>query len=121
MPAPMISQQPEWLTLLHAQLADGKSVSQIARETGVARPSLSMVLNGSYPAASLEKFTQKQGPKILKCYRKKVLCPHLNVGISAEECAAHANAPMTMSNPQKLRHWHACQSCRLNPTKERLS
>ena len=41
--------EPEWITLLREQQAKGKSVSQIARETGMKRPSLSMLLNGTYP------------------------------------------------------------------------
>ena len=37
----------EWVKLLKDQLRKGKSISQIARETGMARPSVSMLLSGT--------------------------------------------------------------------------
>ncbi|MBC9246714.1 hypothetical protein H4P12_08310 [Paracoccus sp. 11-3] len=108
--------EPEWVTLLRAERAKGKSVSQIARETEMARPSVSMLLNGTYPANSLDLATRKHGPRIVRIYRDQVLCPHLREGIGAAECEAYASAPMSTSNPEKLRHWRACLHCPLNPT-----
>lgn len=103
--------EPEWLILLRQEQAKGKSVSQIARETGMARPSVSMLLSGTYPARSLDLVTRKFGAAVVKLYRDQVLCPHLHRGIAATECAAFACAPMSTSNPDKLRHWRACQRC----------
>ena len=48
----------EWVTLLKDQQRKGKSISQIARETGMARPSVSMLLSGTYPAQSLDLVTR---------------------------------------------------------------
>lgn len=107
--------EPEWVALLRAEQAKGKSVSQIARETGMARPSVSMLLSGTYPAQSLDLVTRKHGARIVQLYRDQVLCPHLRRGISAEVCRGHASAPMSTSNPEKLRHWQACRRCPLNP------
>lgn len=107
--------EPEWIGLLRAERAKGKSVSQIARETGMARPSLSMLLSGNYPAQSLDLVTAKHGARVVQVYRDEVLCPHLRVGIAIEACRAHARAPMSTSNPEKLRHWRACRTCHLNP------
>ncbi len=107
--------EPEWVTLLKAERAKGKSVSQIARETGMARPSVSMLLSGTYPAQSLDLATGKHGARIVRIYRDQVLCPHLRRGIGAEECSAFASAPMSTSSPEKLRHWQACRRCPLNP------
>lgn len=106
---------PEWLALLKDEQAKGKSVSQIARETGMARPSVSMLLSGTYPAQSLDLVTRKHGARIVRIYRDQVLCPHLHRGIGAAECASFAAAPMSTSNPDKLRHWAACRRCHLNP------
>ncbi|MFB2531006.1 hypothetical protein ACEYYA_02445 [Paracoccus sp. p3-h83] len=107
--------EPEWVALLRAEQAKGKSISQIARETGMARPSVSMLLSGKYPAQSLDLATRKHGARIVHLYRNQVLCPHLRTGISAETCATYARAPMSTSNPEKLRHWQACRRCLLNP------
>lgn len=109
--------QPEWLTLLRAERDKGKSVSQIARESGIARSSLSMLLSGTYPADSLDLVTRKHAARVVRRYREQVLCPHLNRGISAEVCRTHASAPMSTSNPERLRHWLACRKCPLNPVK----
>lgn len=109
---------PEWIALLKAERAKGKSVSDIARECGVARSSLSMLLSGTYPAASLALATSKHGARIVRIYRNQVLCPHLHRGIGAAECEAFARAPMSTSNPEKLRHWRSCRQCPLNPVNE---
>jgi len=108
---------PEWLALLRAQREEGKSVSQIARETGMKRPSVSMLLNGTYPAKSLDLVTRKHGARIVQLYRNKVACPHQRVGISHEECRRLACAPMSTSHPDKLAQWGACRKCDLNPLK----
>ncbi len=110
--------EPEWITLLREQQEKGKSVSQIAREIGMARPSVSMLLNGTYPAQSLDLVTRKHGARVVQLYRGQVLCPHLRRGIGAEECRSFAAAPMSTSNPEKLRHWEACRRCPLNPKGE---
>jgi len=111
--------EPEWLVLLKAQRANGKSISQIAREVDMARPSVSMLLKGTYPAQSLDLVSRKHGAKILKLYRNEVLCPHLRTGLSSEACQEYARRPMSTSNPDKLAHWSACRKCPFNPTKEK--
>lgn len=110
--------EPEWITLLREQKAKGKTVTQIAREVGMARPSVSMLLTGTYPAQSLDSVHRKHGARIVQLYRDQVLCPHLHRGIGAEECRTYAAAPMSTSNPEKLRHWQACRRCPLNPKGE---
>lgn len=111
----LVLADPEWLDLLKAQRAKGKSVSQIARETGMARASLSMLLSGTYPAQSLDLVSKKHGSHVLQIYRDQVLCPHLRRGIPIETCRANAEAPMSTSNPEKLQQWRACRRCPLNP------
>ncbi len=108
---------PEWIQLLRAEQAKGKSVSQISREIGMARPSVSMLLSGTYPAQSLDLVTAKHGSRVLSLYRDQVLCPHLHRGIGKAECQKLASAPMSRSHPEKLRQWRACQHCTLNPLK----
>lgn len=109
---------PEWLVLLKAQRGRGKSISDIARETGMARPSVSMLLSGTYPAQSLDLVSRKHGARIVRLYRDRILCPHQNRGITQEECRGHATAPMSTSNPAKLAQWRACRRCPLNPLQQ---
>lgn len=105
----------EWIALLRAEVAKpNKTITDVAREIGMKRPSLSLLLSGNYPA-KLNKVTEKFAAKVMRLYRHEVLCPHLRQGISDEACFAFANAPMSMSSPEKLRHYRACQRCPLNP------
>lgn len=110
---------PEWVELLRAEARKGKSIAEIAREVGMARPSVSMLINGTYPAKSLDLVTRKHGATVVRTYRNQMLCPHLHRGISAEDCRRFASAPMSMSNPEKLRHWGACRVCPINPLSEK--
>lgn len=107
--------EPEWLALLKAERDKGKSISEIARDCGMARPSISMLIAGTYPAQSLDLVARKHGAAIMKAFRDRVLCPHLRHGITTEECRSYASAPMSTSSPEKLRHWRACRQCPLNP------
>ena len=109
--------EPEWITLLRAERARGKSISEIARECGIARPSVSMLLSGTYPAQSLDLATRRHGARVVRLYRDQVLCSHLRRGIPADACRTFASAPMSTSSPEKLRHWRACRQCPLNPLK----
>lgn len=106
--------EPEWLGLLRQQVANGKSIGLIARETGMARPSVSMLLSRTYPAR-LDLVSKKHGARIVRIYRDQVLCPHLRRGIGVAECASFASSPMSTSNPEKLSHWRACRRCTLAP------
>ena len=107
--------EPEWIGLLRAEIEAGKSISQIARETGIARPSVSMLLSNTYPAKSFDMVTRKHGPRVVQLYRNQVLCPFLHRSIGVDVCKGHASAPMSVSNPEKLRHWRACRVCPSNP------
>ena len=107
--------EPEWLALLRAEVAKGRSITEVAREAGMKRPSLSMLLSGTYPAASLGRVTAKHQGPVLARYRDQVPCPHLDRAIGRAECRAHASAPMSASDPARLRQWAACRACPLNP------
>jgi len=109
--------EPEWITLLRLEQAKGKSISQIARETEMKRPSVSMLLSGTYPAQSLDLATSKHGSRILKLYRDQVLCPHQHRGLEIAKCRALASAPMSTSDPDQISQWRACRQCALNPHK----
>ncbi len=107
----------EWIQLLRAQVAKGKSISQIARETEMARPSVSMLLSGSYPAQSLDLVTAKHAARVYALYRDQVLCPFLRRGLSPDACRTLAAAPMSTSDPEQISQYRACRRCQHNPLK----
>jgi hypothetical protein len=111
----LISDDADWIDLLRCERDRGKSVTEIAREVGMKRTSLSLLLSGKYPA-SLKKMSVKYAPIVFKRYSNQVACPHLQKGIGAAECESFATQPLSMSSPDKLRHWRACQRCEINPT-----
>lgn len=111
----------EWVALCRAEVGKGKSISQVARETGIARSSLSMLLSGTYPAESLDIADKRHAARVVQLYRDQVLCPHLRRGIGAEACRATASAPMSTSSPEKLQQWRACRRCPLNPVSQKES
>ncbi len=107
--------EPEWIALLRGEVRK-RTISAVAAEVGMARPSLSMLLAGRYPAG-LASVTRKFEGVVLRRYRDQVPCPHLNEPIGRLACAHFAGAPMSASDPARLRHWAACRSCPLNPLK----
>ena len=108
-------QEPEWIALCRAEVENGKTITQVARECGMPRSSLSMLLSGGYPAQSLDLVTRKYGRRVVEVYRGAVMCPHLHKSIPEDDCRNFAAAPMTTSDPEKLRQYRACRRCPLNP------
>jgi len=105
---------PEWLEVLRVEASKpGRSKQAIAEELGVSRPAISLLVAGKY-TARLDKVGAKLAPKILSLYAERVWCPHLRSSISGADCTDHRSAPMTMSDPAKLKHWAACKSCPRN-------
>jgi hypothetical protein len=113
-PAAEAPAEPEWIALLRAE-ARVRTISAVARQVGMKRPSLSMLLAGTYPAASLAGVTRRHEAEVLRVLRDRVPCPHLRRGIGRAECEGYARAPMSASDPARLRHWAACRACPLNP------
>lgn len=111
-----VAPSSEWIELLRAEVASGRTKADVAREIGMPRPSLAMLLNGNYPAG-LDRITRKYAARVLSRYRNQVLCPHLQAGIGLDLCTSHASAPMITGDPAKLRQWAACQRCPINPLK----
>lgn len=109
---------PEWLALLRAEVArEGNSIASVARQIGMPRPSLSMLLSGNYPA-SMDTKARKYAAKILSLFKDQQYCPHTHTGIGMDVCRANAAAPMSTSNPIRLAQWQACRACDHNPENE---
>lgn len=99
----------DWLALLRRAVEAG-SRADAARELGVSRSSVSLLLNGRYPGG-----TERMEARIRERYSKRT-CPHTGRGVTASDCAARAG-DMPTSSPAALRQWRACQTCEQNPWK----
>lgn len=111
---PLDIPDPEWVQLLRTEVSKGRSIAAVARDIGMPRPSLSMLIAGTYPAG-LDKVSRKFAATVISKFRGQVLCPHLRKGIGIDVCKGHASAPMSMSSPDLLKFWAACRACPLNP------
>jgi hypothetical protein len=110
-----INGDPEWLALLKLEVAkNGQSVSSVAARIGMPRPSLSLLVNGTYPAR-LDRVGNKYATKVLRLLKDELHCPHLQRGISFETCRHHAGRLMSTSNPTRVSQYVACRACPQNP------
>mgnify|MGYP001800772479 CR=1 FL=1 len=112
---------PEWLSLLRTEVErPGKSIASVAREIGMPRPSLSLLLNGNYPA-KMGKKQAKFAAKVFRLYGADVFCPHVKKGIAKGVCKAHYTAPLTTNSAEKLAQYMSCSRCENNPNKQPAS
>lgn len=105
---------PAWIDVLRQEASKpNRTKQQIANELGVSRTAISLLCSGKY-SAGLDKVSRKIAPAVVQRYAHQVWCPHLKKAIGEKECRSHASAPMSTSDPVKLRQWAACRSCALN-------
>lgn len=86
------------------QVVAASNITRIAKQIGVSRPALSLVLAGRYhadPDRVLAKFWR---------WHTGVDCPHLGQRLTDDQCRdyAHAKRP---GNPLGLAHYRACRQC----------
>lgn len=96
---------PEWMQLLDRAVT-ATSVAEVARRLGVARSSLSLLINGKYPGG-----TSKMAGRIMDVLAEP--CPVYGGPRTSEACASRRAEPMPTSNPFALRQWRMCQLCKL--------
>ena len=96
---------PEWMHLLDRAVA-ATSVAEVARRLGVARSSLSLLINGKYPGG-----TDNMAARVMDVLAEP--CPVYGGGRTSESCVSRRAEPMPTSNPFALRQWRMCQQCNL--------
>ena len=96
---------PEWMLVL-GQAVAATSIADVARRLGVARSSLSLLINGKYPGG-----TDNMVARIMDVLAEP--CPVYGGPRTSEACASRRADPMPTSNPFALRQWRACQLCNL--------
>ena len=99
----------DWLSILRGQVA-AKGLPAVARELGVVKSTVSMVVNGKYPAS-----TDRIQARVLATYGgQTVTCPVLG-GIDAAACAANQDRAkrigLRAGNPETLRLFKTCSNC----------
>ncbi|WP_275789743.1 helix-turn-helix domain-containing protein [Pararhizobium gei] len=112
---------PEWLEVLRREAGkEGVTKQAIADAIGVSRTAVSLLIAGKYTART-DKVAEKIANKVMALYAHRVWCPHTHQSITSIACAQHHSAPMTMSDPDALRHWVACKKCPQNPNRKEAS
>lgn len=96
---------PEWMHLLDRAVA-ATSVADVARRLGVARSSVSLLINGKYPGS-----TSNMAARVMDVLAEP--CPVYGSPRTSESCASRRAEPMPTSNPFALRQWRMCQLCNL--------
>lgn len=96
---------PEWMHLLDRAVA-ATSVADVARRLGVARSSVSLLINGKYPGG-----TDNMAARVMDVLAEP--CPVYGGGRTSESCVSRRAEPMPTSNPFALRQWRMCQQCNL--------
>ena len=96
---------PEWMHLLDRAVA-ATSVADVARRLGVARSSVSLLINGKYPGS-----TSNMAARVMDVLAEP--CPVYGGGRTSESCVSRRAEPMPTSNPFALRQWRMCQQCNL--------
>ena len=100
-----VADVPEWMHLLDRAVA-ATSVADVARRLGVARSSLSLLINGKYPGG-----TDNMAARVMDVLAEP--CPVYGGGRTSESCVSRRAEPMPTSNPFALRQWRMCQLCNL--------
>jgi len=100
-----------WLTMLK-QAVERSSKAAVAMELGVSRTTISLVVDGKYPAK-----TDKIEVLVLNTYGR-VICPFSGDEITLAVCKKHHTSAVPTSSPRAMKHWRTCQGCEHNSTKK---
>ncbi|OIO05282.1 MAG: LacI family transcriptional regulator [Desulfovibrionaceae bacterium CG1_02_65_16] len=98
----------DWQTLLAEAVASVGSRAAVARELGVSRTAVSLLLAGAYPGD-----TAHMAARVIARY-DRLLCPHTNREVTPDHCRKFCGQVPT-SSPAALRQWRACRACPNNP------
>lgn len=92
------------LERLKQTVADS-NIAAVAEKIGVSRTTLSLVVNGKYPAG-LDKVLERFDRTYLD-----VNCPFAGRELTRRECKDRSTAPKPMGGQAKTAWWEACQVC----------
>ncbi len=90
------------------------SVTKVAEKMGVARSSLSVLVNGIGTYGSGKACTANMEKRYRQAF-EQIVCPHTGSVIGMTMCRDMALRAAPSHNPIQMMHWQACQSCRNKP------
>lgn len=93
-----------WFQVLQAEIKK-TSISDVARQLGYSRPTISLVLSGAYNGG-----TDRIAAKVIAAFTELVQCPFLGCELAQVKCGDFQSRPMPTSDPEALRHWVACRT-----------
>lgn len=94
----------KWFQVLTDEVAKS-SKSEVARQIGYSRPTVSLVMSGNYDGG-----TSAIATKVMEIFTDQVACPFLHADINKGQCVDYQSRPMPTSDPQQLRHWMSCRN-----------
>lgn len=101
----------DWLQLLRHAVENSSRV-KVAKELGVSRASISMLLSGKY-----EGKPDRMATRIVARYGDGYIrCPHLGAPLLVADCKSWRTRPQPMSSHAALKHWLACRDCPVGAT-----
>lgn len=90
------------------------SVTKVAEKMGVARSSLSVLVNGIGTYGSGKACTANMEKRYRQAF-EQIACPHTGSVIGMSVCRDMALRAAPSHNPIQMMHWQACQSCPNKP------
>lgn len=87
------------------RMTEQSSIAAVAEKIGVSRTTLSLVVNGKYPAG-LDKVLERFDRTYLD-----VNCPFAGRELTRADCNARSTAPRPFGGAAKTAWWEACQVC----------
>ncbi|WP_422940997.1 hypothetical protein [Undibacterium sp. TJN19] len=103
----------DWFKALHAE-TKAKSISAVALKMGVARPTLSVFINGLGAYGDGSASPANLEIRYRKAY-EQLTCPHTGSLVGATHCRETALRTAPSHNPMQMMQWQACQSCPHKP------
>jgi len=114
-----VKPEPEWMQILRADIEATGSVTATAARVGIARSSLSALINAtaSSPYSTGKASTAKVAERVMNTIGL-FACPFLSEyhgaehrisGLQCREFAYRENPPTNA--PREMQHWRSCQSC----------
>lgn len=99
----------DWQKLL-LDAVKASTKKQVADQLGVSRSTISLIVNGKYPASS------DHVAKLVMEKLGQVDCPHLGRTITQAECRENSARQTPNNSPREMKFWRACQACPNNPS-----
>jgi hypothetical protein len=102
-----------WRSLLEQAVASS-SQTRVARELGLSKTTISLVLSGKYRSR-----TDQVERRVLARYAR-LDCPYLGRELEIADCETKRTQRPPTSSPSAYEHWVACLTCLHNPARKEV-